>query len=158
MSSREIRDLIFKSQKILIGAQKSFYLSCWMHVLSKLLLYRCTVHELFENLLFHNIHRYFYLINNPRMFNGAIFDLAEKPYIPQKILLEWICCKCLAGCDRHSFFWPQRSWRLLEAKNTFGGKKYHEGVDLLKKVLNESFSAPSKTPWRVQSDSSYDLR
>ena len=24
---------------------------------------------------------------NPRMFNGAIFDLAEKPYIPQKILL-----------------------------------------------------------------------
>ena len=25
-----------------------------------------------------------YLINNPRMFNGVIFDLAEKPYIPQK--------------------------------------------------------------------------
>ena len=25
------------------------------------------------------------LINNPRMFNGAIVDLAEKPYIPQKI-------------------------------------------------------------------------
>ena len=29
-----------------------------------------------------------YLINNPRMFNGAILDLAEKPYIPQKILLQ----------------------------------------------------------------------
>ena len=29
-----------------------------------------------------------YLINNPRMFNGAIFDLGEKPYIPQKILLQ----------------------------------------------------------------------
>ena len=29
-----------------------------------------------------------YLINNPRMFNGVLFDLAEKPYIPQKILLQ----------------------------------------------------------------------
>ena len=29
-----------------------------------------------------------YLINNPRMFNGAIVDLAEKPYIPQKSLLQ----------------------------------------------------------------------
>ena len=58
------------------------------------------------------------LINNPKMFNGLLFDLAEKPYIPQKILLQWICCKCLAGCYRHSYFWPQRSWRLLEAKNT----------------------------------------
>ena len=27
-----------------------------------------------------------YLINNPRMFNGAIVDLAEKPYIQQKNL------------------------------------------------------------------------
>ena len=31
---------------------------------------------------------YTYLINNPRMFNGAIVDLAEKPYIPQKFLLQ----------------------------------------------------------------------
>ena len=31
---------------------------------------------------------YFHLINNPRMFNGVLFDLAEKPYIPQKILLQ----------------------------------------------------------------------
>ena len=29
-----------------------------------------------------------YLINNPRMFNGVLFDLAEKPYIPQKFLLQ----------------------------------------------------------------------
>ena len=29
-----------------------------------------------------------YLINNPRMFNGVLFDLAEEPYIPQKILLQ----------------------------------------------------------------------
>ena len=28
------------------------------------------------------------LINNPRMFNGVLFDLAEEPYIPQKILLQ----------------------------------------------------------------------
>ena len=38
------------------------------------------------------------------MFNGATVDLAEKPYIPQKILLQLICCKCLAGCNRHSYF------------------------------------------------------
>ena len=54
-----------------------------------------------------------YLINNPRMFNGAILDLAEKPYIPQNFLLQWNCCKCLAGCNRHTYFWPP--WRLLEA-------------------------------------------
>ena len=59
-----------------------------------------------------------HLINDPRMFNGAIFDLAEKPYITQKNYLQWVCCKCLAGCNRHIYFWPQRSWRLLEAKNT----------------------------------------
>ena len=28
----------------------------------------------------------------------------------------------------------------------------------MKKVLDESFSAPSKTPWRIQSDLGYDLR
>jgi hypothetical protein len=43
------------------------------------------------------------------MFNGAILDLAEKPYIPQKNLLQLVCCKCLAGCNRHIYFWPQRS-------------------------------------------------
>ena len=34
----------------------------------------------------------------------------------------------------------------------------HEGVNLWKKVFNESFSATSKTPWRIQSDLIYDLR
>ena len=58
------------------------------------------------------------LINIWRMFNLAIDDLAMKPYIPHKSLLQWICCKCLAWWHRHSYFWPQRSWRLLEAKNT----------------------------------------
>ena len=29
-----------------------------------------------------------YLINNPRIFNGAIFNLAEEPYIQQKNLLQ----------------------------------------------------------------------
>ena len=43
-------------------------------------------------------------------------------------------------------------------KTPLGGQNYHEGVDLLKKVLNESFSAPSKTPWRIQSYLGYDLR
>ena len=43
-------------------------------------------------------------------------------------------------------------------KTHLGGQNYHEGVDLLKKVVNESFSAPSKTPWRIQSDLSHDLR
>ena len=33
------------------------------------------------------------LINNPRMFNVETDDLAVKPYIPQKNLLLWICCK-----------------------------------------------------------------
>ena len=30
---------------------------------------------------------FFYLVNNPRMFNLGI-DLAEKPYIPHKNLLQ----------------------------------------------------------------------
>ena len=34
----------------------------------------------------------------------------------------------------------------------------HEGVNLLKKAFNESCSATSKTPYRIQSDLSYDLR
>ena len=52
------------------------------------------------------------------MFNVGIDDLVVKPYTPHKSLLQWICCKCLAWWQGHSYFWPQRSWRLLEAKNT----------------------------------------
>jgi hypothetical protein len=46
-------------------------------------------------------------------------------------------------------------WR---PKTPLGGQKWHEGVDLLKKVFNKSFSTTSKTPKRVQSDLSYNLR
>jgi hypothetical protein len=35
-------------------------------------------------------------------------------------------------------------------KTPLGGQKWHEGVDLLKKVYNESFLTTSKTPKRVQ--------
>ena len=90
------------------------------------------------------------------MFNGVLFDLAEEPYIPQKFLLQWVCCKCLAGCYRHIYFWPQRSWRLLEAKTPLRGQKWHEGVHLLKKNI-KSCSTTSKTPWWLQSDLSYDF-
>ena len=36
------------------------------------------------------------LINIWQMFNLGTDDLAVKPYIPHKSLLQWICCKCLA--------------------------------------------------------------
>ena len=48
----------------------------------------------------------------------GIVSITTKPYIPHKSLLQWICCKCIAWWHRHSYFWPQRSWRLLEAINT----------------------------------------
>ena len=64
------------------------------------------------------LKKYHHLINNRRMFNVGIDDLVVKPYISHKSLLQWICCKCLVWWHRHSYFWPQRSWRLLEAKNT----------------------------------------
>ena len=31
-----------------------------------------------------------------QLFNLDIDDLAVKPYIPHKSLIQWICCKCLA--------------------------------------------------------------
>ena len=62
------------------------------------------------------------LINIWQMFNGTIEDLAMKPYIPNKSLLQLICCKCLGCSHRHSYFWPTRSRRLLEAKNTSHSK------------------------------------
>jgi hypothetical protein len=34
----------------------------------------------------------------------------------------------------------------MEAKNTLGGQKRHEGVDLVKKVFDKRFSATSKNP------------
>ena len=44
----------------------------------------------------YGMYFYAYLINNRRMFNLGIDDLAEKTYIPPKSLLQWIYCKCLA--------------------------------------------------------------
>ena len=35
------------------------------------------------------------LINIWQMFNLDTDDLAVKPHIPHKSLLQWICCKCL---------------------------------------------------------------
>ena len=87
-----------------------------------------------------------YLINNPRMFNGTIVDLAEKPYIQQKFLLQWICCKCLAGCYRHSYFWPQRSWRLLEAKNTPRRPKLSWKSWFIEKSIYWKFLSTLKNP------------
>ena len=46
-------------------------------------------------------------------------------------------------------------WR---PKTPLRGQKMHEGVNLLKKVFNESCSVTSKTPYRIQSDFSYDLQ
>jgi hypothetical protein len=43
-------------------------------------------------------------------------------------------------------------------KTPLGGQKLHEGADLLEKVFYKSFLTTSKTPKRVQSDLSYNLR
>ena len=43
-------------------------------------------------------------------------------------------------------------------KHPSEAKNIMKELNLLKRVFNESFSAPSKTPWRIQSDLSYDLR
>ena len=51
---------------------------------------------------------------------------------------------------------PHEGWQ--RPKTPLGGQNIHEGVNLWKKVFNESFSATSKTPQRIQSDLSYDLR
>ena len=77
----------------------------------------------------------------------AIDDLAVKAYIPQKILLKWICCKCLAWWHRHIHFWPQRSWRLLEAKNT---PQRPKKVFELWKKWNASDATPGLLAIRIQ--------
>ena len=67
------------------------------------------------------------LINNWRMFNGATDDLAEKPYIPHKSLLQWICCKCLA--------W----WHGLKKNSASNLKKNKKAVFSKKKFSNWDF-------------------
>ena len=37
---------------------------------------------------------------------------------PMGKFFHWICSKFYKFKHGHNFFWPQRSWRLLEAKNT----------------------------------------
>ena len=47
-----------------------------------------------------------------------ILRFTAKPFILWKLLFQWLCSKFYEFKHRHNFFWPQRSWRLLEAKNT----------------------------------------
>ena len=76
--------------------------------------------------------------------------IMAKPYILQETLFHWICSKFIKFYLTWAyFFWPQTSWRLLEAKNIPQRPRWHEWVNLLKKVFNQSCSATSKTPWRV---------
>ena len=92
------------------------------------------------------------------MFNAAIDDLAMKPYIPHKSLLQWICCKVLRDTIGIAIFDLRGHGGCWRSKTPLGDQKWHEGIDLLKKVLNKSFSTTSNTLKRVQSDLSYDLR
>ena len=83
------------------------------------------------------------------MFNGATDDLAGKPYIPHKSLFQWICCKCLAWWHGHSYFWPQRSWRLLEAKNTPWRPKMSWRSWFIEKSIKWKFLSNLKNPLAV---------
>ena len=91
-------------------------------------------------------------------FDVEIVSITTKPCVLQLFLFQWLCCKYLAWWHGHSHFWPQRSWRLLEAKNTAGRPKKAWKSWFIKKVFNRSFSTTSKTSYRIQSNLSYDLR
>ena len=91
-------------------------------------------------------------------FDVEIVSITTKPCVLQLFLFQWLCCKYLAWWHGHSHFWPQRSWRLLEAKNTAGRPKKAWKSWFIKKVFNTSFSTTSKTSYRIQSNLSYDLR
>ena len=47
-----------------------------------------------------------------------ITSITAKPYILQKICFQRLCSKFLVFWHGHGYFWPLRSWSLLEAKNT----------------------------------------
>ena len=47
-----------------------------------------------------------------------ILRFTVKPYILLKNLFHWIYSIFYKDKHGHDFFWPQRSWRLLEDKNT----------------------------------------
>ena len=60
---------------------------------------------------------HYHLINN-RKDDRLILRFTVKPYILLKNVFHWIYSTFYKGKHGHDFFWPQRSWRLLEAKNT----------------------------------------
>ena len=69
-------------RKLYLNYKKFFYLKNDMSKWKQ----KCSV---WLEKLYVEAHKESYnLIKNPRMFNGAIVDLAEKPYIQQKILLQ----------------------------------------------------------------------
>mgnify|MGYP007025464839 CR=1 FL=1 len=49
---------------------------------------------------------------------------------------------CVITYDRHNYVWPLRWW--MKAVRGQKHQKSYEGVDLLKKVFDKSFSATSK--------------
>ena len=50
--------------------------------------------------------------------DGLILRFTVKPYVLLKNLFHWSFSNFYNVKHGHDFFWPQRSWRLLEAKNT----------------------------------------
>ena len=61
------------------------------------------------------------------MFNGAIDDLAMKPYIPQKNVFRDNIGIVIFDLRGHGGCW--------RPKTPLGGQKWHEGVNLLKKSI-----------------------
>ena len=78
------------------------------------------------------------LINIWQMFNGAIDDLAMKPYIPQKNVFRDNIGIVIFDLRGHGGCW--------RPKTPLRGQKMHEGIDLTKKVINKKCSSTSKTP------------
>ena len=86
------------------------------------------------------------------MFNVGTSDLAVKTIHPtQKFtLMNLLQMPCVI-----TWAWSFLTSTLMKAVR---GQKWHERVDLLKKVFNESFLTTSKTPKCVQPDLSYNLK
>ena len=80
-----------------------------------------------------------YFINNPRMFNGAIVDLAEKPYILQRphTLALWdgpnIELKCESVRSLYGV-WPLTA--SMEVKNNYA---YNIPQDICNKFIEVKF-------------------
>ena len=50
--------------------------------------------------------------------DGLILQFTVKPYVLLKNLFHWSFSNFYKDKHGYDFFWPQRSWRPLEAKNT----------------------------------------